>query len=257
MTLMNRYSKMGIALLAGTWLLVGCSGGGGGGTPTTPPGDDPPINNGGPPSGENGTPPSNENGTTPPGGTPPPGGTGTGTGTGTTTGTTTGTGTGTIINTGGALFGILWPNPDFDSNEPVSEENPEQVRYAFKASYTIPEGETEREVYITEIERDADYADQTAQDISRQINDIRTGANRDEGTSGPTLVAWQGSTRTIIRDARGISAGLDTAAMEDIAAIDALIARYERLRKQAEMAKEALETARDGERTSRQAPVRG
>ena len=245
---MNRYSKMGIALLAGTWLLVGC-GGGGGGSPGTP--GDTPVDNGGQPSGENGTSPSNENGTPPPGGTPP--GTTTGTGTGTTTGTTTGTGTGTIINTGGALFGILWPNPDFDSTAEVSEENPEQVPYEFKPSYEIPEDDetttdvNEREVYITEIERDADYADQTAQDISRQIDDIRMGTDTEGGT--PTLVAWQESTLTIIRDAQGISAGLDAAAMEDIAAIDALIARLERLRKQAEMAKEALETARDGEET--------
>ena len=243
MTLMNRYSKMGIALLAGTWLLVGCGGGGGGGSPGTPGDTPPPI----PPA----TPPA-----TPPGDRPAPPTTSPGGGTGGTTtgGTTTPPGTGTIINTGGPLMGILWPNPEFDSTAEVSEENPEQVPYEFKPSYEIPPDNpdtmdvNEREVYITEIERDADYADRTAQDISRQIDDLRMGANRDEGTSGPTLVAWQESTLTIIRDAQGISAGLDAAAMEDIAAIDALIARYERLRKQAEMAKEALERARDGER---------
>ena len=154
----------------------------------------------------------------------------------------------------GPLFGLLWPNPEFDPNASVSDDNPEQVPYEFKASYTIPLDDpdttdvNEREVYITEVERDAEYADLTAVDIGRRIDDIRMGTDDTEGsTPGPTLVAWQGSTHTIIRNARGISAGLAAAAREDIAAIDALIARFERLMQQATMAKKALETARDGE----------
>ncbi len=210
---MNRYSKMGIVLLAGTWLLVGCGGGGGptaaNQSDTTPP-----------PSGEGNT--DSGNGHLIPPTNPPGEGTGTGGNTGGTGGTGTGGNTGGG-STGGPLTGIDWDDPN---------DNPDRgvIPYAFKPSYTIPENDPEddpatpdvdetmkRQVYIQEIQRDADYADQTALDIVRQIDDLRTGADTG-GTPGPTLFAWQGSTHTIIRAARGVSMGLDAAATEDIAA---------------------------------------
>ena len=148
----------------------------------------------------------------------------------------------------GPLTGIPW---DHD-NDGTTPDEP----YAFKASYTIPEDDTstedvnEREVYITEIQRDADYADQTAQDIGFRIDAIREGTDTGGTVQGAPLADWTdaGMVRAIIVKARGVSGnGLDADAVEDIEAIDELIKDLADLKDQAEMAKEALETARAGE----------
>ncbi|MCY4260542.1 MAG: hypothetical protein OXC91_09805 [Rhodobacteraceae bacterium] len=132
---------------------------------------------------------------------------------------------GITTNTGGPLLGILW-NHDGDSSTP-------EIPYAFKTAYTVLENDLEndeetpdvneteqRQSSIADILRDAFHAEQTAFDISHEY------------------------TSTFIREARGISAGLDAAAKEDIAA---LIACLDRLKAQAELGKEALETALMGE----------
>ena len=238
--------------------LSGCGGGGGGGPtqerdPQCPPGqtgaypDCTPASTNGNGGGENGDGDgnggNNGGGSTPssPGGpapqNPPPGDI-------------------PPTNPGGPLRGILWPNPEFDPNEPVSEDNPEQVPYPFKPAYMIPEDDpdtmdvNERETYIQEIERDADYADRTAQDIGFRIDGIREGTDTGGAVQGAPLADWTdaGMVRAIIVKARGVSGnGLDAAAVEDIEAIDGLIAELARLKAQAEMAKKALETARAGE----------
>ena len=227
--------------------LSGCGGGGGGGatvnvTPSTPVTPNTPNTPATPEEEEEERP------------TPPAGGTGSGP-TGTTTGTTNGDDgeedeeNEEDNNGDSSLTGIPWDDPNDDPDKG-------DIPYAFKASYTIPDDDPdttdtdEREVYIQEIERDADYADRTAQDIGFRIDAIREGTDTGGAVQGAPLADWTdaGMVRAIIVKARGVSGnGLDAAAVEDIEAIDGLIAELARLKAQAEMAKKALETARAGE----------
>ncbi|MCY4326911.1 MAG: hypothetical protein OXC53_04930 [Rhodobacteraceae bacterium] len=258
---------LGIALLLSTVLLVGCGGGGGGTTSNTPTttkdcnGAQIPISQTCPPPAGGGN-----------GGGNGGGGTGDGTGGGTDSGTSPGGGTGTSTgtstnpgstNTGGRTpDGILWDDPDDDSDD--------LVPYKFQTAYTIPmlkdddpatpdvDETMRRETYIMKyILRDADYAERSAQTISNDIFDIRAGIEADDtgvrkdrftdaGEDTLPLIAF-GTARDPANPhplvaKRGVSADIDTEAKKDIMKIrDEEITRLDQYLARAEAAKQALE----------------
>ena len=268
-TVTTHTPTLGIALLLSTVLLVGC-GGGGGGTAQ----QDRQC-----PAGQTGTYPDCRMATNPGPGNPGPttptdsdGGTGTGGGTdsGTSPGGGTGTSTGTSTNpgstnTGGRTpDGILWDDPDDDSDD--------LVPYKFRTAYTLKDivdaaeddpatpdvDETmRREIYIMKyILRDARYARLTAQTIPNDIFDIRAGIEADDtGVHKDRFIDGEDTLPLIAfgtaRDAanphplvakRGVSADIDTEAKKDIMKIrDEEITRLDQYRDRAAAAKQALE----------------
>ena len=188
----SRYMRTGLALLATASLLAACGGGGGGGGPSDTGGqsDSPPQTG----TDSTPTPPATPDedperpatpATTTTGGGGGSGGSG-GSGTGGQTRTPQTCPDGSIIPANatcptpppadGPLTGIPWDDPNDDPDKG-------DIPYAFKASYTIPEDDTstqdvnEREVYITEIKRDAEYAELTARTIPDRIHQIRSGSD--------------------------------------------------------------------------------
>ncbi len=155
-----------------------------------------------------------------------------------------------------ALLGVLWDDP--------ADENNDVVPYRFKTGYTIPGVDADgRASYITEIMRDAEYARRTVVDIGLLIDDIREGRNHEEGyyedDEGYRPVGQYGHEKgaegsslkefvdagdqgvAVIVRAQGVSRGIADAALDDIEAIEAAIARIDAYREKAEDAKKALE----------------
>ena len=163
-----------------------------------------------------------------------------------------------------ALLGVLWD----DDGDPANDD----VAYEFKTGYTIPGVDAEgRASYIDEIVRDAEYARRTAVDIGLLIDEIREGrdhlddyyrnperSSEDEPQSGQDyghepddmdapkaslkefVDAGSQGVAVLVR-AQGISKGIADAALNDIEAIEAAIARIDAYREKAEDAKKALE----------------
>ncbi len=155
------------------------------------------------------------------------------------------------------LFGVLWDHDKDPANADVA--------YEFKTGYTIPgvEDAEGRASYITEIMRDAEHARRTAVDIGLLIDEIREGRDHEEGyyedDEGYRPVGQYGHEKgaegsslkefvdagdqgvAVIVRAQGVSRGIADAALDDIEAIEAAIARIDAYREKAMEAKKALE----------------
>ncbi len=169
-----------------------------------------------------------------------------------------------------ALFGVLWDDPNDASNK--------LVQYEFKAAYdVIPDidggkisgrlewDDTVWNGYISEINRDVDYAFRSVLDIRSMIDEIRQGKDHQanyydeddgeferkagqyghrpgaEGSSLEEFVdAGQAGVAVLVR-AQGVSRGIADAAWDDLKAIEAIINEVKRYEAKAEEAREALE----------------